>query len=311
MKICPQCKTAYPEDYVFCLTDGNTLHDESGEQDTMIRNRIVFPEKTSALSPDMFVACVSCGLANRANSKFCKKCGTPLTGQSPSGGLTPPASEAPFGVGRFHSPAVAPLRSFPSSGPDQMVAFQPSTFTPPQSIQTDRSPHMNRQRNIAVITVLACVLIVIAALVFNSQTATNKPAITTASTPSPNRAANTASTPNTVSNVPVTNAPPVSAQSVIGRTGRLTTNLQLHSGSTKYDEIVGTHYEGARIQVLDAKSYDPGDGVVTWYKVRVVENGFDRKTGHGKGNNWERNGNFGWMEANMEGWMNSKYIVLE
>ena len=79
MKICSQCSSVFPDDYLFCLTDGSILADGEGEeQETIVQKKIVFEQPTSALSPDMIFACPACGLANRANSKFCKKCGGAL-----------------------------------------------------------------------------------------------------------------------------------------------------------------------------------------------------------------------------------------
>jgi hypothetical protein len=92
----------------------------------------------------------------------------------------------------------------------------------------------------------------------------------------------------------------------------LTTNVNIRSASNKFSQIIGTHYENAQIEVLETDSYYADDGeYVTWYKIKVLENGFDYKTGNGKGNNWERDGNFGWLEAQTVGWMNSKYIALD
>ncbi len=101
------------------------------------------------------------------------------------------------------------------------------------------------------------------------------------------------------------------SSSATGRKGRLTMNINIRSASNRYAEIRGTHYENARVEILDAYSYTTEEGYVTWYKVRVLENGCDKKQGYGCGNHWERNEYFGWMEAEMEGWMNAKYIELD
>lgn len=75
MKICPQCHNHFPKDYVFCLNDG-TLLDED-EQETLISDTLN-RQPTTALAPEMLTVCAACHLANRANSKFCKKCGALL-----------------------------------------------------------------------------------------------------------------------------------------------------------------------------------------------------------------------------------------
>ena len=100
--------------------------------------------------------------------------------------------------------------------------------------------------------------------------------------------------------------------SVVNRRGHLTENTNIRSDSNKYSQILGTHYQNAKVKILATDSYIADDGkYVTWYRVKVLENGYDSKTGNGNGNNWERDNDFGWMEASMEGWMNSKFIKLD
>lgn len=88
-------------------------------------------------------------------------------------------------------------------------------------------------------------------------------------------------------------------------------NLNIRNAPNQYAEILGTHYQDARAEVTDSESYSTTEGYATWYKVKVLKDGCDQVRGLGCGNNWERNGSFGWMEAETEGWMNGKYIVLE
>jgi hypothetical protein len=42
MKSCPQCNAEYPNDYRFCLIDGVTLNEKDAEQETLVKNRMVF-----------------------------------------------------------------------------------------------------------------------------------------------------------------------------------------------------------------------------------------------------------------------------
>ena len=168
MKICPQCDVAYQDDYVFCLSDGNSLLDESGEQETRLVNRIVFPERTSALSPDMLVACESCGLANRAKSKFCKKCGVELGDHGQVNRLAQQNKDLAFGFEIYQAAPPPPHSAFPS-GPEPTMIFQPGKFTPPQSqtanVAVDRK---GRQLNIAVVLISIVLVTIIAALVYSS-----------------------------------------------------------------------------------------------------------------------------------------------
>ncbi len=77
MKICPQCKSVFPEeDYVYCLTDGTTLVNDSQEEETVVRAKIHISNEASYQAFDKPLICTSCGLANRANSRFCQKCGS-------------------------------------------------------------------------------------------------------------------------------------------------------------------------------------------------------------------------------------------
>lgn len=80
MKTCPQCQSEFADDYIFCMNDGTrlpTATEESEDETVLSARKISFPA-TAALSPEMLNACAQCGLQNRRQSKFCKKCGTPL-----------------------------------------------------------------------------------------------------------------------------------------------------------------------------------------------------------------------------------------
>ena len=117
-------------------------------------------------------------------------------------------------------------------------------------------------------------------------------------------------TSNTASNrkSPTSN----SASSSVRKQGRLLTNMNIRASSGQYGEPLGTHYEGAIVQILDEESFNTDDGrYSTWYRVRVLENGCDQKSGNGCGNNRQIYDDFGWMQAEIEGWMNAKYITIE
>lgn len=79
------------------------------------------------------------------------------------------------------------------------------------------------------------------------------------------------------------------------------------AASNMYAEILGVHYQGAQVEVLEETSYDTEDGPSTWYRVRVVRNGCDREGVMGCGN--DLNGKQG--KAAMEGWMNARHITLD
>lgn len=310
MKICPQCNVAYQDDYVFCLSDGNSLIDESGEQETRLVSRIVFPERTSALSPDMLVACESCGLANRAKSKFCKKCGVVLEDLSRQDPVAQSVENGVFGfeifTGAKHLP---PPDSAVPIGSEQTVQFQPGRFTPPQ-IQTPvaGSNQPGRQVNIAIIAILIVLITVIAALVYNSGSNNSQASSNSKMSNIGNNRSSGSNGTNTSGNVKTNSAgATVSSDSRIGRIGRLTTNAHIRSTSYRDAEDLGVHYEGARVRILDVHEYSTNNDYAIWFRVNVIENGCDKKENLGCGNDL-----FGQRgAAAMEGWMSARNIELE
>ena len=93
----------------------------------------------------------------------------------------------------------------------------------------------------------------------------------------------------------------------MGQTGRLTTNQRIRASSNMYADIIGVHYQGAQVEVLEETSYDTDDGPSTWYRVRVIKNGCDREGKMGCGNDLDgRRG-----QAAMTGWMNARHITLD
>lgn len=102
---------------------------DGGEQETLMRPKINSGQ-TAALAPDMLVVCSSCSLANRANSKFCKKCGATLS--VPTDSAENPSPNPPFSFPKFE---IQPLQSGNPSSPafGETVALQTPTFTPPNT----------------------------------------------------------------------------------------------------------------------------------------------------------------------------------
>lgn len=101
MKTCPQCQSEFADDYVFCMSDGTPLASAEAEPETVVSSRVQLPA-TTALAPEMLSVCANCGLQNRKQSKFCKKCGAALASQ-----IIAPAS----------SPAISPLAQIPLVNP--------------------------------------------------------------------------------------------------------------------------------------------------------------------------------------------------
>jgi len=316
MRICPQCRDAYSEDYIFCMNDGTRLLDESGEQETVVGRRVKMPA-TSALSPDALTTCSSCGLTNRANSKFCKKCGGKLFGSSAES-VKAVSGGNPFeSLYSSNSEEFAQARVGPkydnrpaSSASEQTIAFQPPIFTPPaQDAQTSGKSITSQQMYIGVMAAIVTILVIGWAIVNSKQTDKTSNSSNSAA------ADNASNRPVVVANG---NTGTVSAynpairvdSSVVGHQGYLTQNTNIRSASNRSAETRGTHYQGAKVRILNVDSYPTQDGVSTWYQVEVLQDGCDSQGAFGCGNNWERNGYFGWMEAEKVGWMNAKYISL-
>lgn len=265
MKTCPQCGNGYEDDYFFCLTDGNTLVDESGEQITVV-NRF-----SPRVSDDRLIACSNCGAENRLRSSFCKKCGSPVANMPPATDLSQRG---------FHSPP----NSFvvPTAAPNETVTFQP----PPRPLSTPgvaaNSNFLSSPWRIGALA--AALVFVMFAIIY---AVSEGPAKTSKST---NRAANAAK-----------------QHADVGKTGRLTTNQKIRSSSNLDSEVLGVHYFDARIEVLDVSTYTASEGVVTMYRVRVLQNGCDYEGRLGCGN--DLNGAQG--SAAMQGWMSAKNIKLD
>jgi uncharacterized OB-fold protein len=232
--------------------------------------------------------CPKCGSVHDSDGTFCGKCGQALK-------VVPPKDET----------VADPIFSADDS---PLYVIQPKNSfiekpVVPALVKTGQtSSGLNKVLLFTGLGIVSC--IVVGVITLNLS----KPI------PSSNNSVNNSNNKNTASNSGRSNSPKPdnSSSSLIGHKGRLTTNLNIRSASNKYAEIIGTHYENAKVQILEVESFYADDReFVTWYKIRVLENGFDQKNGNGKGNNWERNENFGWMEAEPEGWMNAKYISLE
>lgn len=134
MKTCPQCHGEYADDYVYCMSDGTSLQTLVAEQETIVSAKVASPPATAALSPEMLSICTNCGLHNRKQSKFCKKCGTALASLQSSGEnqTAPPVqfpaakvspNESPFAARNEFSPlfAAAPPAAAQNSQAETIV----------------------------------------------------------------------------------------------------------------------------------------------------------------------------------------------
>lgn len=265
MKTCPQCNVAYTDDYMFCLADGNSLVDESGEQETIAAGRVMFSDMQPLAGTAANVACKSCGLENRSNSKFCKKCGKTISSVGAS-------AEMPYNF---------------ISAPEPTVVFQPSRFEPPQLGAPAKTVVNGNQTTIIImLALLATLVVIIVAVVAVSNSGSS------AGNNNADRGTKKVASPDSPN---------------IGRKGTLTTNQHIRIDANRYAQSLGVHYQDARLEVLDERSFMTDDGTrATWYRVRILENGCDREDGQGCGNDRDRVQG----AAALEGWMNAKNIIL-
>lgn len=299
MKACPQCSSVYDDDYVFCLTDGNALLEDEGEQETVVVQRFSMPQ--IEIGSDTGVFCVSCGKDNKPNSKFCKKCGGPITAQNVN-------VQSPQLVGDQVSLHESMIGSQSYQGSQHRYketnAFQSPVFRPPPVSlkQNSRTDTKKNQTIILIAAVAVGVAIVVGAVVYSSRADANKSGSNSLSSGNRKTVAGSASAKRNGDAGNTDRSPNV------GRFGHLTTNQRIRSDSNRYAEILGVHYQGARIEVSEERSFNTEDGsYVTWYRVRILENGCDVEGRLGCGN--DRDGISG--QAANEGWMNAKYISLD
>lgn len=279
---CPNCNSTNPITAPFCGNCGQQL----------LSNISDIKFGTSQAKTKLLGSiCPNCGGVSNKGIPFCGNCGQAL---------------------KTNSEMTTPSNTF--TVPNPSVSIIPDNLID-NTIQTDRTVEKKNNSNIVYGGIIAG--IVFLGIAFITAISINN----TTEISGSNTNVNDSIAPD--SNVGLVNNPKAPSPTIkpttteelspfIGRKGRLTTNVNVRTASNKFSQVIGTHYENAKIEVLDAESYYSDDReYVTWYKVKILEDGYDSKTGNGRGNNWEREGNFGWMEAKKLGWMNSKFILLE
>ncbi len=126
---------------------------------------------------------------------------------------------------------------------------------------------------------IVIILIAIVLITINS----NRP------TTSPNRPANAAANAKTPSVSTTPNKQ--NSDFRIGKKGVLNLDANLRRYSNKEADWLGTHYRGARIEILDIDS----SGSQTWYKIKIISYGTSMATGlNGKDPNSE---DVGWVNS--------------
>ena len=153
--ICPLCKTVYPDDFLFCLTDGNTLVENSVEQETALNPNV-------RLSMPGGVLCPACGFSSEANSAFCENCGIAVRHEPPTQPfIIGNASDIPpTQIGYPIPPQNVPPVNQPYG---ETIGFVPPVFTPP--VQPVIAPP-SKSKNVLIITLAALSIVLFAGIVY-------------------------------------------------------------------------------------------------------------------------------------------------
>lgn len=289
MRICPNCGSTFDDDSIFCLYDGNTLNEDSREFETIGSNLGVFvgSERVSFTGPEG--ECSRCGMLNRGGSKFCRGCGHAL-------GLVAGTVFAPVGSDPHFSRTTSGISS-----------PLPPTLAPPTN------PHNKSESNrhlIVVGSLIGLLFLITLVLWRGSEKSGNSSAVANkAAADAMNAAANAMQSAANEAQREVNGSRETqqTRHPDVGRIGVLTTNQRIRSAPNRYSEILGVHYYGARVRVLEVNEYTTNEGMATWYRVYVIQNGCDREGYMGCGNDLD--GESG--AAATSGWMNAKYIRLE
>ena len=238
--------------------------------------------------------CPNCGAGNDAVNVFCSNCGQALkTSFQPNSQNITDSS--------FAANSAPSLENITSGTVSAGNVFEEAVTQP------RKTPDNSRNFFLLLLAGIIIVMGLVGLITFNSKKSDYSTTYNSAAANNSNKTTSNAAY-NTNSVISKSN----STSALIGRKGRLVTNMNIRSSSGQYGEPLGTHYEDARVQILDVESFNTDDGrYSTWYRVRVSENRCDQKGGNGCGNNHQIYDDFGWMQAEMEGWMNARYITIE
>ncbi len=253
----------------------------------------VSPGTTTARTQLLGSICPNCGTGNQAGSYFCNSCGQALKVAQ-----TAPAETAAKTV---NLPPPIPIT------PTNTATFGAQTI-PPNDSQPKPSFVEQNKPLLAIMGSLLVFVFIIGIITFSTNKSSSNTNVKSPS-PSPSSTKSTASKTSTPMNRTEDNT--ATSSPLIGRKGTLKTNAFIRSTPGKDGEMRGTHYQGAKLEILEVSSFynDKGE-YVTWFRVNILENGYDQKNGNGRGNNWERDGTFGWLEAETEGWIYADTILL-
>lgn len=273
MKICSNCQRQFPDEYVFCLKDGTMLV-------AAVTPDIPIPAVTTSLR-----FCGNCATPLLAEFAFCQKCGTPKS-KFETGSLTEGGGQTG----------------------DTSDLLEKSDFL---------SRLLQDKKKLTIMGTVAGVIVVLFIVIVGVKSGSSSTNANSANTSnSANRSTsstntNSASSSSSASNSDYSNRSTSEFDSsVIGRTGLLMMDVNMRSAPNKDSLSLGTHYQDAVVEILDATSFDTPTGYSTWYKVRVTRYGCSSANRSSCGSNRQIGDDFGWLQAENEGWMNAKFIQI-
>lgn len=235
MKVCPKCLLQYEDEENFCFNDGTVLDFLATSQETAVQPIVSTP----------LVNCRSCETENKANAKFCKKCGITLT-------ATNEPIQIPF-TAPSQQQATVVVQTTPPMAQSALTSFQPSHLL--ASSASDNTVKY-------IVGGLGLLIVLIFAGVFLYPS--NKPKDTGGNT---NKKSTKQSSDSEESS---SNSTSDNSSPLIGKTGFLQMNAYLRNCPDRSCPSVGIHFENAKIKILEVQEKVNGG---SWYKVQVLDYG--------------------------------------
>lgn len=292
---CPACQTVAADvDQHDCVKIGTMFLTE--------RQSCPFCEKTirsiaAAVQPLKEAAgCLQCAAPLVENSPFCGKCGFPvqtnvlvekrgteinktkLLGSLCPNCSTPIPPDSGFcgECGQAVKKAVAPPPPPPPRKNDignTSAAFSETLGgeNPPSDLKKD-----NLLKILVGVGAGVLLLVIISSVISSSNTnSVNKNSSAPTNTVSTNSAMNNVSSYSTKTTVSISKTPNKSNSDYrIGKTGTLAVDANLRERANKDSYLLGTHYRGAKVKILDVTTVTNSNGSTTdWYKIEVTSYG--------------------------------------
>lgn len=287
-------------------------------------------QQKPAVTANAMQICLQCGTENPTSSAFCGKCryqlrgdvtvaklGTDVNKTQMLGSLcpncstpVPPESDFCGECGQAVKKAFTPP---PPPPPPKKSSADVLTYEAQTSPIATRSPN-NNMRNIVIGIGAVFAFFIIIAIFSNASKSpggsynTNTSSNTAANSNS--RVSNSRSS-KTTSEVSVSKTPnKSSSDSRIGKTGTLSRDTNLRESASKDSYLVGTHYRGAKVTILDVTTVPNSLGGTTdWYKIEVTSYGSSMAPDkYGENGKDPGSGDVGWVNSYPEVYENNRKV---